>query len=505
MNAPSSITEVLEAACLGTPDAVALVDERRRLTFEELIAGAAALAGEYRARGVTSGERVVCSVSNRVEHVVAMTAAWWAGATHVCADYRATAHELSRIVTLTQARALVYERPDDGNDAVRRLRSDHPSLEILTVDGGLPVTGASAERATVQPDAAAVVFVTSGTTGTPKATIGYHGNLAQRWYRLSGWLRFAEDDVHLAHMPLSHGFGLLTAISALMANGSLVLLDRFSPARALDAVERERVTVIGGAPAHFRLLLSRFAEAPSNVSSLRLGIGTAASFEPELVREIRASLGLRMAIMYGSSEGVGVATDEEDDVLRGAVGRPRPGSVTILAPDGTTLPPGAVGEIAFSRSVFPVRYWGDATPTTPWYHSGDLGRLDEEGRLFVHGRLAHQIDRGGLKIDPVEVELAIAAHGGVADAAVVGVPDPVVGERVCACVVPGMRDDLSLSDLRASLRDVLAPYKLPDDLCVLDEIPRSAIGKVDLLALRAKVTRADRESIRSSTIATGTR
>ncbi|HEX6701436.1 MAG TPA: class I adenylate-forming enzyme family protein [Gaiellaceae bacterium] len=493
-DAASSLAEALDEACRSAPDRVALVHGGRRTTFAELRAAAAALAGEYRARGIAPGERVVCSVSNRPEHVVALVGAWWAGVVHVCADYRSTVRELAHVVGLAEARALVYEAPD-GAAAPEALR---PGLEVFTVGEGIPPAGAEpVERATPSPDEPAIVFVTSGTTGAPKATIGYHGNLAARWQRLWRWLGFRPDDVHLAQMPLSHGFGLLTAVSALLANGSVVLLDRFSPARALDAIESERVTVLGGAPAHYRMLLHQQAEAPRDVTSLRFGIGTAAAFSPELVAKIRDVLGLRLAIMYGSSEGIGVATTDQEDIALGAVGRLSPGAATIVAPDRTPLPVGELGEIAFSRAVFPVRYWGrDGRPLGEWYYSGDLGRLDEEGRLYVYGRLKHQIDRGGLKIDPVEVEGALARSPGVADAAVLGVPDPVVGERVCACVVADAGEAPTLEGIRTALAAELAPYKLPEDLCVLDEIPRTAIGKTDVRALRARIEEARRESVR---------
>ena len=503
MDAPSSLAQALDDACRRAPYRVALVEEGRATTFSELRAAAASLAGEYRARGIGAGDRIVCSVSNRTEHVVALSAAWWRGAVHVCAEYRLTARELSYIVRRTEARGLVYEAPPDADDpdaVPRALHREHPELELLLVGDRLPWAAAElAERATPPPDAPAIVFVTSGTTGTPKATIGYHGNLARRWNGLGRWLGFRDDDRHLAQMPLSHGFGLLSAMSALLGNGAVVLLDRFSPTRALEAIERDRVTVVGGAPAHFRLLLRRLAEEPRDVGSLRLGIGTAAAFEPELVDEITRTLGLELVVMYGSSEGVGVATTDRDDVARGAVGRPAPGSVEIVGPDRAPLPRGEIGEIAFSRSVFPVRYWGDDTPGGAWYYSGDLGRLDEEGRLYVHGRLKHQIDRGGLKVDPVEVEAALLRNVDLADAAVVGVPDPLVGERVCACVVPAESGQPpTLPALRALLAEELAPHKLPEDLRVLEEIPRTAIGKVDLPSLCAALAGAPSESVRAS-------
>jgi acyl-CoA synthetase (AMP-forming)/AMP-acid ligase II len=224
-----------------------------------------------------------------------------------------------------------------------------------------------------------------------------------------------------------------------------------------------------------------------------MGIGSAAAFPPDLLRAVYDELGMEFMLMYGSSEGVGVATADRDDVLRGSVGRPQPGTVAVVDPEGEPVPPGETGEIAFSRAAFPVRYWdGPEAEDTGWYRSGDLGRLDGEGRLYVLGRIKHQINSGGLKVDPAEVEGALARAEGVHDAAVVGLPHPVYGETVCACVVAGPGAAPTLEGLRAELGEVLAPHKLPRELCLVDRIPRTRLGKVDLPALRAEAEAAAR-------------
>ncbi|MFC6930797.1 class I adenylate-forming enzyme family protein [Actinomadura yumaensis] len=300
--------------------------------------------------------------------------------------------------------------------------------------------------------------------------------------------------MHLAQLPLSHGFGMMMAVAALLSGGRLVLHERFSAEAALAAVGDEGITVVNGAPAHFKLLLNRLDQARHDVGTLRLSVGTAAPFAPELVTDIWERLGVRFMFMYGSSEGVGVATTDEDDIMRGSVGRPAPGSTAIVGPDHRPLPVGTVGEVAFSRGVYPVRYWEDHDALRPpepepvangdWYYSGDLGRLDEEGRLYIVGRLKHQIDRGGLKVDPMEVENALLTRPEVADAAVLGLLNPVLGEEVCACVAPSPGEAPTLAGLRDALGERLAPHKLPEVLYLLDEIPRTRIGKVDSDRLR---------------------
>lgn len=501
---PDTLMGALQDACGRWADRPALTCAGRHTTYAELGAAVRRAAAGYRALGIGPGDRVVCSASNRPGHLVALAAAWSVGAVHVGADYQLTGPELSRIVELTGAAALVWEPPREAADpsaALGAVRSRHPSLAVFQL-GDAPVADGCRAFAELggepgvaaggpEPEDPALIFISSGTTGAPKATLGYHGNLAQRWRRLAGWLRFGEEDVHLAHLPLSHGFGLMMAMGALLSGGRLVLLDPFSAGEALRLIRSEGVTVLNGAPAHFTLVLARLDAEGGGADTLRLAVGTAAAFPVELVRGIWERLGADFMYMYGSSEGVGVATTDRDDIVRGSVGRPSPGSVRVVDAERRPLPAGEVGELAFSRRVYPVRYWGAAgggaaEAEEEWYYSGDLGRVDDEGRLYVFGRLKHQIDRGGLKVDPVEVEAALLRLATVADAAVIGAPDPVLGETVCACVVPAPGHAPGLEEVRAALAGELAPYKLPQALCVLERIPRTRIGKVDLPALRAR-------------------
>lgn len=519
---PDTLAGALAAACGRWPERRALAASGRDLSYAELGEAVERLSHAWHRLGARRGDRIVCQLSNGPEHLIALGAAWASGAVHVGVDPESTAPELAQAIALTQARLLLYEPPAGAADpflGLRTVLAGHPGLQVV-VAGELPAPAGCLSLASLlraptaaggeeppegpRPEDPAMIFLSSGTTGQAKATLGYHGNLSQRWQRLGGWLGFEPTDVHLAQLPLSHGFGLMMAVTALLTGGRLVLLSRFSTDAALAAITAERVTVLNGAPTHFQLILSRRDSRRHDLGSLRRGVGTAACFPPSLLRAIWEELGIGFTYMYGSSEGVGVATNDREDMLRGSVGRPAPGSVAIVGPDRAPLPIGEIGEIAFSRTVYPVRYWGPATPEAigglesggasgegSWYFSGDLGRLDAEGRLYVHGRLKHQIDRGGLKVDPVEVENALLGCPGVADAAVFGRPHPILGETICACVVPAVGELPGLPALRASLAGVLAPSKLPEELRLLEEIPRTRLGKVDLAALRAEADRAD--------------
>lgn len=513
-----TLTTAMASVWRRWPQRVAVVCGSQRFTYAELANAAAGLAGVYQRLGVASGERIICSVANRFDYLVALAATWTCGAVHVGVNYQATAPELVAAVGLTEASTLIYEPPGHLPNPLAPLdliRRQCPGLRVIVLtDHLLPPeyvrwspTSAVGEAYTPAepaagpaPDDAAIIFITSGTTGSPKATVGFHGNLAQRWQRLAEWLRFSPDDVHLAQLPLSYGFGLMMAVTALLGGGRLVLLDTFSADEALTLIGTEGVTVLNGAPTHFKLILNRLDATRHQVGTLRLSVGTATPFPPELVNAIWDSLGVDFMFMYGSSEGVGVATTDAAAILRGSVGRPEPGSVAVVGSHHQALPPGSVGEVAFSRAFYPVRYWQGADarklpePPAPgtdgdagWYYSGDLGRIDDEGRLYIYGRIKHQIDRGGLKVDPVEVEIALLRCPGVADAAVIGQPNPMLGETVTACVTPLPGHQPTLDDLRGVLGQALMPAKLPEELYLLDSIPRTRIGKVDLPRLRAAI------------------
>ncbi|MBD0323470.1 MAG: long-chain fatty acid--CoA ligase, partial [Aldersonia sp.] len=447
----NTLNAALTDAVRRWSDRPAIQFEDRVTTYAGLADLVARLAAAYQELGVRRGDRLVCQVGNRPEHLVAAATAWDRAAVHVAADHELPGPELCGYLHRTDAKALLYAPITgvaDPYEPLRMVRKRHPNVRVIVV-GGDPLPGTVAFHDLVDtPPAAdsvlpnpptaddpAAIFTTSGTTGAPKMPMGYHGKLHRSWTRLGKELGFGSDDVHLSHLPLAHGLGLMLMTAALMTGGKLVLVERFSAAAVLPLVERERATVLHGSPAHFTLLLDRLDGEPCDISSLRIGVASGAAFTPTLLRSIFDRMDMDLMLMYGASEGVGVGTTDRAEMLGGSVGRPEPGTVAIMDEAGEPLPAGRSGEIAFSRGVSPVRYWEaprDGAPAGPapeqatgWYHSGDLGRIDAEGRLYVLGRVKDQINRGGLKVDPLEVEEALLRCPDIADAAVLGVANPV--------------------------------------------------------------------------------
>lgn len=527
--AEGALAPDLEAACRRWAERPAVTMGDRTLTYEELGRGVARLVAGYRRLGLAPGDRIVCQLPNRPEHVMAVNAAWGLGAVHVGTDNDLTGRELAWVVERTGAAALLFQpRPgaEDPLAPLRAVRAASPSTRVVVAGTG-PAAGSDhgladhrLEDLLAGPDEAdrwspphgrddtAHLLLTSGTTGNPKAVME---TLPACWAKMQFFadaFRPGPDDVHLLYLPVAHVFGLRLAMLALVSGGRLVLAERFSPAAALDVVAAEGVTVLPGMPAHFTLLLDALDRSRHRVGTLRWAISAASALPPGLVDRIHDDLGVDLLYVYGCSENFTVQTTDRDVISRGSVGRqvfrgpegtPPDGRVAVMDPaTGELLPAGAVGEIVFGAAC-PVRYWrAPDAATDGWYRTGDLGRVDPDGLVYVMGRLKELVNRGGLHVSPTEIEAAVVRHPGVADGAVVATPDPVLGEAICACVVPAPAGPPRLGELRAFLAEALARHKLPDELAVVDAIPRTKIGKVDRAALRAAVLedRRPRESLR---------
>jgi acyl-CoA synthetase (AMP-forming)/AMP-acid ligase II len=483
----------LRRSCREWPDRPAVVADGATLTYRDLWVAAANQAVLYRRLGVRPGDRVVCALPNCPEHLVAMGAAWACGAAHVAAGIGATARDVAWLVGHVQARVLLAGRtaadvPADWPGAVREA---HPETRIATCEDVAGVEPDGEPMAEPGEDDPAVIRFSSGTTGTPKGLIARHGQTARGWTNLAGILGFGPDDAHLGHLPLAFGFGLQMAMLPLLSGGRLVLMDRFRPEPARRLIERHRVTVLDGVPAGYRQLLDVPGASPAEVRSLRIGIGSGDAFPPSLVARIVEELGMELVLMYGTVEGFGMLNRERRLMLAGSVGRPGPGSVRVVDPAGGPVAAGATGEVSFRRQPGSPVPWGSGAGVQPWYRTGDQGRIDRNGWLYLTGRLKHQINRGGLKVDPVEVVGQLLGCAGVADAAVVGLPDPVLGEVPCACVVPSDPGrPPALEEIQGELRRVLAPYKVPAALHLLAEMPLTDNGKADVARLRREVAAA---------------
>ncbi len=517
---PAPLSPTLEAACRTWAARPAITFNGTTMSYATLWQRVMSLASVYEQLGVGRGDRVLCQLRNCPEHVIATAAAWLRGAVHVGADNDLTGPELSRLVERLGAAALLFQPAREGADGLRALdtvASAHPGTHLI-VHGTDPGPHHSLDRllscdATVAPEPSgdlepALVFLTSGTTGECKAVVE---PLAAHWAKMQF---FADaflpgpEDVHLLYLPISHVFGSRLAMLALLRGGRLVLDERFSPQRTLDLVAQERVTVLPGVPTHLRLLRDRHDPTRHDTSSLRWVLSAAAGLPRPLAEWVYDTLGADITFVYGCSEGFTTLTADRNHILSGSVGNtvfrgppgtPADGTVRIADEDGTTVAAGETGEIVYGAAI-PVRYWDHPDAASDgWYRTGDLGHVDADGAVYIVGRLKELVNRGGLHVSTAEVEMALILHPDIADAGVIAAPDATLGEAVCACIVPAGASAPTLAEIRSFLGERLARHKLPDELCVVETIPRTDIGKVDRRNLVARVIDGEmpRERVRS--------
>ncbi len=429
------------------------------------------------------------------------------------ADFRA--REVEFILRFTEASALILPwqfRRFDYLDMLERLRPNLPHLRHVLVVGddvtteyfdlrrfldapdGSPLDRELLRRRQPKANDLARTAFTSGTTGDPKAVLHLHNttNCAARF--VNEGHRIGPDSVLLAFLPVGLNWGLLNVLQAIFAGCTLVLQEVFDAALALALIERERVTHFCCAPAHLVSMLNVPDLDRYDLSSLQMMTTGGASCPIEVIREVRARLPGHLLELYGMLEcGFQSHTmpDEDPEAVCGLVGRPLPQmGIRVVDDSGKGCLPGTPGEILTYGPSVTIGYYNNpeanarSFSSDGWFTTGDIGILDEKGYLKIVDRKKELIIRGGANIYPREIEEVLYQHPKVLEAATVGVPDPRLGERVCACVVQRPGESLTLDELVAFLRDKIATYKLPEFLYLLDALPRTPTGKVQKGPLR---------------------
>jgi acyl-CoA synthetase (AMP-forming)/AMP-acid ligase II len=462
--------DLLRETAARAPDAVAFVDGARRLTYAEWDRLSDRAAFHLASAGVRAGDVVALLLQPGIAYPVAYLGAAKIGAVTAGINPRLAQPEIGRILEHSLARALVTDRPPARNGTVSL------SPERLIAPGGAPPSAAPAPG-----DPVAIVF-TSGTTGAPKGATFTHGALAA--------VREIEDSGEtgpsrgVQGIPMAH-MGFMTKIASFIARASTaVLTSRWTAREALSLIERERLTTLGGVPTQLALMLRDPAFARADLSSLRSVVIGGAPASPELVRAIREGFGAPVTVRYSCTE-LAVCTstrpDDPDHVVAETVGRARPGvELRVENPNED-----GVGEIA-ARSPAMMRGYWRAPDETGLFRTGDLGRVGDDGNLRLAGRAKEMFIRGGYNVYPLEVENALLQHPSVAAAAVIGIPDDVLGERGLALVVPaGAPADER--ELKMFVAERLADYKVPDMIEFRESLPMTPMFKVDKRALEAEV------------------
>jgi len=530
LSTPLTVPALLDHGAARFGASPAIVDGDLRLSYGELAVEARRTARAYLAAGVRPGDRVAIWAPNRGEFILALLGAQVVGASVVPLNTRYRGHEARTVLDRARASVLVLCNGFLGADYLSMLAQsaepeapagDHPVAglphlhTVVDLDsGGSPGTVGWAEflagadrvsaeqlaeaEATVTPDTVCDILFTSGTTGIPKGVMSAHRQtigVADVW---ATGASLSEADRYAIVNPFFHGFGYKAGvIAALCAGTSIHPVLTFDPVGLMQLVERERITVLPGAPTIFLTLINHPRLSEFDLSSLRFAIAGAASVPETLFEQMLDILGFEtVAQAYGLTECV-VATQsrpgEDPRHVAETTGPACPGiEIRIVDPEGNDLPVGTDGEILLRGDNVMLGYFEDEAATAAvvdadrWFHTGDIGRLDEHGCLKITDRIKDMFIVGGFNVYPAEVESVLCSHPDIVEAAVIGVDDERMGAlgRAYLALRPGATIDEAA--LTAYCRERLANFKVPREFVAIGEFPRNASGKILKKDLRAE-------------------
>jgi long-chain acyl-CoA synthetase len=336
-------------------------------------------------------------------------------------------------------------------------------------------------------DDTAVILYTSGTTGQPKGAELTHSNMKKNAQIAGQLVDVSEEDVELGALPLFHSFGQTCNMNGAVAVGAaMTQLPRFDPDKALEIIERDKVTIFQGVPTMYNAMLHSDKRDEYDTSCLRMCMSGGSAMPEELMRQFEDAFGCKILEGYGLSETSPVASFNHPDRERkpGSIGTPIEGvEMKLVDDDGNDVDQGEVGEIVIKGHNVMKGYWNrpDATEDAikdGWFYTGDMGKMDDDGYFFIVDRKKELIIRGGYNVYPREVEEVLYEHPAVQEAAVIGVEDEKMGEEVGAAVVLKKGEDLSEDELRDYVKENVANYKYPRKIWFCDELPKGPTGKI---------------------------
>ena len=504
----STVGSILMAAAAECPGETAVIawglgaDERRTWTYDEFKREAIRTAGALLAR-FRPGEHVAVYAPNLPEWLLLEFGAGLAGLVLVTVNPAYRARELDYVLRQSRAAGIFYVAHCRGNalaEHVAEVRPNLPSLrEAVAIEdwaGFLAAAPAMSVLPEVSPGDTAQIQYTSGTTGAPKGARLHHRGLTNNARAFSELLGLAAGGVYAHSMPFFHTAGCgLGALGAIAARAAHAFLPGFEAARMLALIEAERGTVMLGVPTMLIAMLEHPDSARRDLSSLKVVSSGGSSVPPELVRAFSARFGVSFSVVYGQTECSPLITmvrpgDAPEDAIN-TIGQPMPNTeMKIVDPaTGAVVPCGVVGELCTRGYHLMQEYFelSEATAATidgdGWLHTGDLGSMDERGFCRITGRLKDMVIRGGENVFPAEIEAVLHEHEQVLDAAVLGVPDPLMGEELAAFVRLGASRP-SARELHAHVRSHLAAHKTPRYWVFVDAYPLTGSGKIQKFALR---------------------
>jgi len=496
----------------GDREALVSCHQGVRYTYAELDGAVNRVAGGLLAMGIEKGDRVGIWSPNCAEWVLVQYATAKIGAILVNINPAYRTHELGYALKQSGVRLLVSARAFKTSDyraMVDEVRSDLPDLErVVFLDSPewdeLQSTGG--DESAVRERMAALAFddpiniqYTSGTTGFPKGATLSHHNILNNGYFVAELLGYRADDRVCIPVPFYHCFGMVLGNLGATTHGSCIVIPApaFEPDATLEAVAGERCTSLYGVPTMFIAQLGHPRFAEFDLTSLRTGVMAGAPCPVEVMKRVQREMHMEeVGICYGMTETSPVSTQtRRDDSLErrvSTVGRAAPHvEIKIVDPEtGLVVPHGTTGEFCTRGYSVMLGYWNepdktaDAIDAGRWMHTGDLATMDAEGYCNIVGRIKDMVIRGGENVYPREIEEFLYTHPDIADAQVIGVPDEVYGEELCAWVQPREGAALTEDGVREHCRGALAHFKVPRYVLIVDAFPMTVTGKVQKFKMR---------------------
>lgn len=496
------IFEQLAEHAKTQPNKVMITYNGSETTYEEFYQKAKNLASYFQSKGYKKEDIIALYLKNADYFLISYYACQLGGFTVLPINIKLAAREVDYILQHSEAKALIYD--ESIYRILNELETPIDNFEISLEVGGegefesiVTDSSISFQAQTVNENDTAVIFYTSGTTGLPKGVMLTADNvraISEIWAE-SLEIK-SEDRMHIVtplfHCAASHCFSTPT----ILRGGTVVIEEGFSPEKTLDTMEKEKVTIFFGVPAIYSILLNTPKLAEVNLSTLRLFTYGAAPMPYELVKKVKSHFpNVKVQNLYGQTENSPGATTLKDEfalVKIGSVGKPLPHTQVRLVDEyGEDVPIGEVGEIIVKGPQLMKGYLKNTEAThqtikNGWLYSGDLGRFDEEGFLYIVDRKKDMIIRGGENVYPVEVEEVLYELDEILEAAVVGVPHEVFGEVPKAYIVLKSDKSITTDEILNYCERKLAKYKLPVEIEFLDSLPRNASGKVLKHVLRSQ-------------------
>jgi long-chain acyl-CoA synthetase len=482
------------AAYAGVEPAV--IDNQGTTTYRQLLERVDRLSAGLARRGISKGDRICILAQNSAAYLELYGACAKTGAVAYPLNWRLTSQEIREVINLADPKVLAV----GAGQASQLQDSDLHSVEICarigpgSMEGFIPLEDlylpSPAGDFEVGSQDPFVIISTAAVAGVPRGAVLTHANLALGGYLLANTLGLRSQDRNLAALPLYHITGLGLALSMFQVGGANIILEKFDPVEAVQLMDAHNVTLMTDFPPVLSLLLEARAAVGARWEKLRCVVGLDA---PDVIQRLYRETNARFWVGYGQSETCGGVTLARAEEKPGSAGKPLP-LVRLRCVDeaGQAVPVGEVGEIVIQGPLVFSGYWRDPDATQytlrdGWHHTGDLGKLDEDGYVYFAGRKPEKdlIKTGGENVYSAEVEHVIQGLPGVAAVCVIGVPDQQWGEAVKAVIqmVPG--ESLTEEQVRTAVTERIASYKKPRHVLFVDRLPVTAGGEIDRAAVKA--------------------